>query len=557
MAARSSSSTGRLRGHRPQPTSQAYVHTAGNPDTGSIYDSRSHYSDSYFFHPRTSPDLDNSFFEIGQNDVVGIIKNPRGDQTPLWRANLNGIDFPKETRDIITSIEENFRSFDEKTRNDLVREILAKKIFPVGVMKGDGFSYQGGLDVAGKKKGRLVVDSAGTVSMKVISENLGLGMFAEIKIPTRNEWVNSEHFENGRISFFADPIENRTLHDKLSEIFWKFNVFEHPDLAKLMQKTMSNKAKREDLPATLKLVCSFVNLMKQISILTVQKAYAANMIRTFNNNEIYDLDDICFKSPLKNPMDAGFIIDKLKNQFDGTTAGLITRRDSDFSAIYQSLRSENSNHSKLAYVNEPTPSLPDLETGDKIYNPIYNSSYFKKSQPPIDGKVSLFKTSLEIMTFTFMVSDIINTKDINMAAIRKQTNIDKTFLAKSDDEIKTEKKIYENNYNDMYHFLIHDFLPNVESIYYQLGNQESMDGQPELNTFCFEKVLASDTGMSSSTNYRMNYDRDIGRSNQHIHECFSNFLSKIVRWAKNMNHGFKIRVNEPASHLQQASLHVR
>ena len=558
MAAHSDSSLGRLRGYRPQPTSQAYVHTAGNPDTSSIYDSRSHYTDSYFFHPRTSPDLDNSFFELGQNDVVFIIKNPRGDQVPLWRANLNGIDFSKESRDIISSIEDNFKSFDERTKNELVREILSKKIFPIGVMKGDGFSKPGSLDAAGKKKGRLTVDSAGTVSMRVTAENLGLGMPAEIKIPTRNEWINSEHFESGKISLFADPVENRSMHDKLSEIFWKFNIFEHPELAKLLQKTMTNKAKREDLPATLKLVCSFVNLMKQISLLTIQKAYSAKMIAPTTGSSDLDKTEICFNYPRRDPLDGGFIIAKLAREFDGLTGNAITNRQNDFSEIYQILRCEGPNRAVMDYKSEPIPaSVSELDAGDKIYNPAFNPSFYKKSPLAENYNGSLFKTSIDILTFTFMISDIINTKDVNMAAIRKQAQVDKQYLSASKEYIKKEKKIYENNYNDMYHFLIHDFLPNVESIYYQLGNHESMDGQPELNTFCYEKVIASDNGIASNTNYRMNYERDIGRSNQHVHECFSNFLSKIVRWAKNMNHGFKMRVNEPGGHLQQASIHVR
>lgn len=561
MALPSSSSTGgSLTGYRPQPASQAFVVASGRPDKGSINSSRlsGKYTQSYFYHSKTAAELDVSFFEMKQNELVGIIKNPHADQTPLFRSSLNGVDFAPETKDIIYSIEENLRSFDVSTRNELVREILSRKIYPIGVVKGDGFTYKGNMDIAQKKHDRFVVDCAGTVSMRVRSENLGMGMLAEIKIPTRYEWMDSEIFDTGNIGFFADPYENRTLHDRLSEIFWKFNPFEHPDLAKLLKKTMSNPKKKADLPASFKLVKSVINLMKQISILSVQKAYSAEIIRPVDQFGMSN--EICFRYPQKNPSDAGFILAKLRNQFPDI-ATTIDGNEAKFAEIYRSMRCESDVHSKVVYMETQVASKDKLKNTDKIFNPAYHPELYRKSplMRPEFYAQSMFESSLNMLTFTFFLSDIINMDSVNLSGVRKKRSVDKFILGNSmsEEQKDTEKLVYSNNYNEMYHFLIHDFLPHVESSFYQLGNRETPDGQPEINTFLYEKVFSSDTSMPSNTDYYMNLDRDIGRSNQHIHECFSNFLSKIIRWAVNMNHGLKMRVTEPAGHLQRAALYVR
>jgi len=113
-----------------------------------------------------------------------------------------------------------------------------------------------------------------------------------------------------------------------------------------------------------------------------------------------------------------------------------------------------------------------------------------------------------------------------------------------------------NMYNEMYHFLIHDFLPHAEASFFQLGNEE-LNEEPIVNTKIFEPIRFSDSQTSSQTHYHVNYQRDFSRSNQQIHEAFPLFLNKMIRWFKNMDHGKKIRVVEPANHSEAATIYVR
>ena len=553
-----------------QPTAQATVMTSGKPDHGSIESSRKVYGASYFYHTSSGLALPDEFFSIKQNEVAFIVKNPFAAQQPKFRTCLNGVDFDPIERDIIKTIEEKLVTFDEPTRNDLVREIISRKIQPVGIIKGDGVTYREGHKGAKKVHDKFMVDSAGTVPMKVRSENLGLGMMAEIKIPTRMEWEKNDEFSKssgsmGRISLFADPLENRTMYDRMSEIFWKFNPFEHPELAELVKKAQKTQKTECHLPTSVKMVFSFVSLMKTISVLALQKGVSAGIISLGLPQDVFPTEEIVFGDTMdrNNTINAGL---RLRANF-----GVAASHQNELERIYDSIKGERAGNSYGIPPTFPNPSLAELQIpNDKILNSNRHCRLFNPrgafenvnlSTPNSTifgghGKRSRFEASLDVLSVAFTLSKIARSDYSKLGGTRGSLESD-SYLSLMDAPTRARyAQIFANGYNEMYHTLIHDFLPPMERLFFNLGNTEK-NGEPVLNTKVMTEVYSGDQNARSTTHVQENFGRDFGRVNHHFHEAFGDVLHSLISYFENINDGYRITVVEPADHKQAANIYVR
>jgi hypothetical protein len=544
-------------GTNARHTPQSVVITKAAKDVSGLRRAESYQSieKTYFHNKVYGSAVPKEIFNIAQDEPVFIEKLHQTGQVPEVRATLNNVEYEYSTLDLIKSFEE-ATFLEEEEKEEMVREILMDNIVFIGTVKGDGFKSKpdGSSDITFDK---FSVESAGTVQVKVRNQPLGIGMWAELKVPLRNEWEKSSEWKktNGRLSLYVDPVKRRSALEKISYHFSKYNLFERKEFCKMIESMMSDAS--QDMPSNIKMVYSFTRLLKHASNLFRQKNISSGMFNVntslLTRNNAYpaftaDIEEIV------PPLERGFVGYNI-----GLNPGFAEPVDLSLSSASVSIHRDSVQNS--AYHPEKYNFLPALVDA-------------RTARPIIHGRhqhVSRFETSLDFFSVISQLSGIVSDKprghrgDVNIASERFVNQM-------SLQQREKYETLLNNGYMETYNTLIVDFLPQMKAPFFHFGFE--MSGlDPVLNPHLYKKVekptmIVTDHGRPSSSrrrqqstrqqdHYVINKNRDFGRTARAIARALPSYLHAIVNYSYDMNNGHRISVVDGADFGQAGTTYTR